>query len=62
MESGEHEEGCDGLHDDGAPVQYLCTKCFPDVVARPLSVSGDLSDPDGVDYVEDRQDEDREME
>lgn len=21
---------CDGLHDEGAPAQYLCTRCFPD--------------------------------
>jgi hypothetical protein len=24
---------CDGLHDDGAPEQYLCSRCFPDGLA-----------------------------
>ncbi len=22
-------ERCDGIHADGAPDQYLCTRCFP---------------------------------
>lgn len=22
--------GCDGIHDEGAPLLYLCTRCFPD--------------------------------
>lgn len=34
------EEGaaCDGLHDAGAPLHYLCSRCFPD--------RGDLLDPE----------------
>lgn len=24
------EAGCDGLHDEGAPAHYLCTRCFPE--------------------------------
>ena len=24
------EPVCDGLHDEGAPEQYLCSRCFPD--------------------------------
>ena len=23
-------EACDGLHDEGAPAQYLCSRCHPD--------------------------------
>jgi hypothetical protein len=23
-------ETCDGIHDEGAPAQYLCSRCFPD--------------------------------
>lgn len=22
-------EACDGVHDEAAPVNYLCTRCFP---------------------------------
>lgn len=62
MESDEQEENCDGLHAEGAPPQYLCTRCFPELVDRPLSVGGDLSEPDDDDYAEDRRDEVREME
>lgn len=31
------EVGCDGLHDEGAPAHYLCTRCFPegDLVEAP---------------------------
>ena len=34
-------QGCDGLHDESAPTQYLCSRCFP--LNSPLR--GDLSDP-----------------
>lgn len=30
------DESCDGLHAEGAPPQYLCTRCFPDLVVRSL--------------------------
>ena len=43
-------EGCDGLHDEAAPVQYLCSKCF-------LDLRGDLAEPqDDDDRDEDRRD------
>ncbi len=32
------EENCDGLHDEGAPSHYLCSRCFPDL-------RGDLAEP-----------------
>lgn len=37
-------EGCDGLHDEGTPANFLCTRCFPD------PGRGDLAqDPDDED-------------
>lgn len=41
LEDGEDSDGCDGLHDESAPTQYLCSRCFPG--RYPLR--GDLSDP-----------------
>lgn len=49
---------CDGLHDEGAPVQYLCSRCFPDVA----SIRGDLTDAQGDEYDEARRDADEQME
>ena len=49
---------CDGVHDEGAPAHYLCSRCFPDVV----DLRGDLADPQDDDYDEARRDEDEEME
>lgn len=31
-------ESCDGLHDEGAPIHYLCLRRFPDL-------RGDLTEP-----------------
>jgi hypothetical protein len=49
------EEACDGLHAEGAPAIYLCTRCFPD----PAVFGGDL--PAHVDQ-DDYRDESEEME
>jgi hypothetical protein len=46
---------CDGLHDEEAPVQYLCSACFP-------RLRGDLSEPQDELADEDRRDEREEME
>lgn len=46
---------CDGLHDEGAPPQYLCSRCFPDP-------QGDLAVLQDDEYDESCRDEDREME
>jgi hypothetical protein len=49
-------EGCDGLHDESAPSQYLCSRCFP-------KLRGDLAEPHNDDeYDEARRDEDQAME
>lgn len=48
-------QGCDGLHDAGAPSQYLCSRCFP-------NLRGDLADPPDDEYDEARRDETEEME
>ena len=48
-------EGCDGLHDEGAPLQYLCSRCFPDL-------RGDLTESQDDEYDEARRDEAEEME
>ena len=49
---------CDGLHDESAPSQYLCSRCFPDVA----SIRGDLTDAQDDEYDEACRDEDGEME
>lgn len=51
---GSHDDAqtCDGLHDEGAPAQYLCSRCFSDL-------RGDLVEPHDD---EGRQDEHEEME
>lgn len=49
------EQTCDGLHDEGAPVQYLCSRCFPDL-------RGDLTEAQDDEYDEARRDETEEME
>ena len=47
---------CDGLHDEGAPERYLCSRCFPDL-------RGDLAeDRDDDSEYEQREDDAREME
>jgi len=53
--SADGKEGCDGLHDESAPLQYLCSRCFPTLGGDP---AGDQDD----EYEEARQDEDPEME
>jgi hypothetical protein len=40
------EPGCDGLHDESAPVIYLCTRCFPDLC-------GDLTEHEDEDEYRD---------
>ena len=47
-------QDCDGLHDESAPLQYLCLRCFPD--------RGDLMEPQDDEYDEACRDEDEEME
>jgi hypothetical protein len=46
-------EACDGVHAEGAPATYLCTRCFPD------SCRDDLVQHDDED---DYRDEPHEME
>lgn len=48
-------EGCDGLHEEGSPVQYLCSRCFPDL-------RGDLAASHDDEYEEARRDDAEEME
>ena len=48
-------QGCDGLHDENAPIQYLCSRCFP-------NLRGDLTELQNDEYDEARRDEDEEME
>ena len=48
-------QACDGLHDEGAPIQYLCSSCFP-------KLRGDLAESQDDEYDEARRDEDQEME
>jgi len=45
-------QDCDGLHDEGAPVQYLCSKCFLN--------RGDLAESQEDEYDEARRDDDDE--
>jgi hypothetical protein len=54
------EESCDGIHDEGAPLHHLCTRCFPDLTDRVLK--GDLFGPGDDECDEVRQDEDQEIE
>lgn len=46
---------CDGLHDEGAPAQYLCSRCFPDL-------QGDLAEIADDHYEDVRRDENDETE
>lgn len=46
---------CDGLHDEVAPTQYLCSRCF-------LAPRGDLAESQDDEYDDARRDEDEEME
>ncbi len=39
---------CDGLHDETAPIQYLCAMCFPGLRG------GDLAEPQDDEYDEAR--------
>jgi len=48
-------EWCDGLHDEEAPQQYLCSRCFPNGREDPSA-----QEDDG--YEETCRDQDREME
>ena len=34
-------EICDSLHDEDAPVQYLCSRCFPDPPGDLVEASDD---------------------
>ena len=47
----EQEASCDGIHDEGAPTHYLCTRCFPD------AVKGDLSQSQSDEVEEDERQE-----
>jgi hypothetical protein len=44
-------ESCDGLHDESAPSQYLCSRCFPQ------QLRGDLTEPQDDEYDEVRRDD-----
>lgn len=48
-------QDCDGLHDEDAPTQYLCSRCYP-------NLRGDLTEPQDDEYDEARRDETEEME
>jgi len=48
-------DACDGIHDEGAPLLYLCTRCFPDL-------RGDLPAQEDDGYEDARQTNDQEME
>ena len=50
------EDSCYGLHDEGAPIQYLCSRCFPDLLR------GDLAEPQEDESNEARRHEHEEME
>ena len=50
-----NNQGCDGLHDESAPSQYLCSRCFP-------KLRGDLTEAQVDEYDEACRDEDKEME
>lgn len=39
--SPDEGEGCDGLHDEGAPVNFLCTRCFSDPGRGDLALGSD---------------------
>ena len=58
--ASDDEAVCDGIHDEGAPSHYLCTRCFPDLVDR--AFRGDLVDPEENDEYEDRRDDGGETE
>jgi len=48
---------CDGLHDEDAPLLYLCSRCFP----YGAGARGDLADLGEDEGYEAHRDEDREM-
>lgn len=52
--SKDGEATCDGIHDEGAPAHYLCTRCFPD--------GGDLATHEDDVQEDVHQDHDEEME
>lgn len=54
--SPDDDQFCDGLHDMGAPIQYLCSRCFPEPQRR-----GDLAEAEDDDYDENRRDDDGQM-
>jgi hypothetical protein len=45
----EDGQACDGLHDEGAPAHYLCSRCFPD--------RGDRTELEGEEYQHDAEKE-----
>jgi len=47
---------CDGVHDEGAPPQHLCTRCFPDRSGDPRDLSAHADDEYG-DNCRDEQEE-----
>lgn len=53
-DDGFDRQDCDGLHDEGAPPQYLCTRCFPDL-------RGDLAALEEDEYDERARDEAEEI-
>ena len=49
-------QGCDGLHDETASIQYLCSRYFP------KKLRGDLTEPQDDEHDEARRDADEQME
>lgn len=47
-------EICDGLHDETAPIQYLCSRCFP-------QMRGDLAETQDDEYEERARNHEEEM-
>lgn len=50
-QTSDEELGCDGVHDETAPVHYLCTRCFP-AVGGDLLVRDRLEAPDDEEELE----------
>ena len=55
FEIPETYEPCDGIHDEGAPPEHLCTRCFPDLIDP--SLGGDLLTPEGDEHDRDEAEE-----
>jgi hypothetical protein len=50
---GDDGLSCDGLHDEGAPAHYLCSRCFPGFP----NIGGDLLGPQDDDDDDFRRDD-----